>query len=357
MFPNRETVSGARPGRHVRKEDCMGFDIREFEPIDEECREWLVVGAAYVPDRPPDTLEHFRSRLTTGSHDRFPHLFVATMDGNVVGCGQVYRPTWVGIQDCMTYDFMLYPALEGLTVGGQAIHSLVEAYVLKRIEDLEVGVLSLKVRDDRPMRVDWLESNGYVCLQRDLNSALDVQGFDFDPWVGRIQAAEEAGFAFHNLPNLMQNDPKWCSKLHRAWLEVDTDVPRPYGPPSITEDDFDTMLRKSGASPDTWMIAVDRTESNEAEGCGPYAAFTAANRIPGTPTVWDIRLTGVRRAWRRRGLATALKLKSIEQAHREGATMIVTGNEERNPMLAINQRLGFVPKVTILQYEKRLGVS
>ena len=335
----------------------MGFDIREFKPVDDECREWLAVGAAYVPDRPPETLEHFRARLATGGKDRLPHLFVATMDAQVVGCGQVYKPNWIGIQDCMTYDFMLYPTLEDLMVGGQAIHSLVEAYVLKQIEGLAVGVLSLKVRDDRPVRVDWLEANGYVRLQRELNSALDVQGFDFEPWVGRIQAVEKAGVGFYNLPSLIQDDPKWRSKLHRAWLDVDADVPRPYGPPSVTEAEFDNMLRKSGASPDTWMVAVDHTGSNEAEGFGPYAAFTAANRIPGTPTVWDIRLTGVRRAWRRQGLATALKLKSIEQAHREGATMIVTGNEERNPMLAINQRLGFVPTVTILQFEKRLAAS
>ena len=335
----------------------MEFDIREFKPVEEECREWLAVGAAYVPDRPPETLENFRARLATGSEDPFPHLFVATMDAKVVGCGQVYKPTWIGIRDCMTYDFMLYPFLEDLMVGGQAIHSLVESYVLKRLEGLKVGVLSLKVRDDRPMRVDWLEANGYVCLQRDLNSALDVRGFDFGPWAGRIQSAEKAGFEFHPLPHLVRNDPEWCSKLHRAWLDVDADVPRPYGPPSMTEAEFDNMLHKPGASPDTWMVAVDRTEANAAEGCGSYAAFTAANRTPGTPTVWDIRLTGVRRAWRRRGLATALKLKSIEQACREGATIIVTGNEEHNPMLAINQRLGFVPTVTILQYEKRLFAS
>ncbi len=335
----------------------MGFDIREFKPVDEECREWLAVGAAYVPDRPPDTLEHFRARMATGGQGRLPHLFVATMDAKIVGCGQVYKPNWIGIQDCMTYDFMLWPTLEDLMVDGKAIHSLVEAYVLKRIEGLAAGVLSLKVRDDRPARVDWLETNGYVCLQRELNSALDVQGFDFDPWMGRVQAAEEAGIAFHNLPSLMQDDPKWCSKLHRAWLNVDADVPRPYGPPSVTKAEFGNLLRKPGVSLETWMVAVDHTETNAAGGFGPYAAFTAANRTPGTPTVWDIRLTGVRCAWRRRGLAIALKLKSIEQAYREGATKIVTGNEENNPMLAINRRLGFVPTVTILQYEKRLSAS
>ena len=335
----------------------MELDIRPFNAVDQECLEWLAVGAAYVPDRPPDTLEHFRSRLPTASKDRFPHLFVVTLDTKVVGCGQVDKPSWVGIQDCMVYDLMLYPALEDLVVGGKAIHVLVEAYVLEQIEGLDIGVLSLKVRDDRPPRVTWLEENGYVCLQRDLNSALDVQGFDFGPWEGRVQAAEEAGFVFHSLATLVQNDPEWRAKMHRAWLDVDADVPRPYGPPSMTEEGLERTVNKPGTTMDTWMVAVDGTQANEVDDVGPYAAFTAANRMPGTPTVWDIRLTGVRRPWRRRGLVIALKLKSIEQAYREGATKIVTGNEEHNPMLAVNQRLGFVPAVGILQYEKRLCTS
>lgn len=332
----------------------MELDIRPFNAVDQECLEWLAVGAAYVPDRPPDTLEHFRSRLTTASQERFPHLFVVMLDTKLVGCGQVDKPSLVAIQDCMVYDLMLYPALEDLVIGGKAIHALVEAYVLEQIKGLDVGVLSLKVRDDRPPRVAWLETNGYVCLQRDLNSALDVQGFDFGPWEGRVQAVEDAGFAFHSLATLVQDDPAWRAKLCRTWLDVDADVPRPYGPPATTEEGLERTLNKPGTTSDTWMVAVDGTQANEGDGVGPYAAFTAANRMPGDPTVWDIRLTGVRRPWRRRGLATALKLKSIEQAYCEGATRIVTGNEERNPMLVINQRLGFVPAVGILQYEKRL---
>jgi GNAT superfamily N-acetyltransferase len=57
------------------------------------------------------------------------------------------------------------------------------------------------------------------------------------------------------------------------------------------------------------------------------------------------RLTGVKRAWRRRGIATALKLAQIYAAKAGGAARLVTTNEERNTaMRGINEALGYRPE-------------
>jgi GNAT superfamily N-acetyltransferase len=57
------------------------------------------------------------------------------------------------------------------------------------------------------------------------------------------------------------------------------------------------------------------------------------------------RLTGVKRAWRRRGIATALKLAQIHAAKAGGAARLVTTNEERNTaMRGINEALGYRPE-------------
>jgi mycothiol synthase len=57
------------------------------------------------------------------------------------------------------------------------------------------------------------------------------------------------------------------------------------------------------------------------------------------------RLTAVKRAWRRRGIATALKLAQIGAARRSGLARLVTTNEERNvPMRSINDALGYRPE-------------
>jgi GNAT superfamily N-acetyltransferase len=65
--------------------------------------------------------------------------------------------------------------------------------------------------------------------------------------------------------------------------------------------------------------------------------------------------TGTLRAYRGRRLALAVKLASIEWAVANGITMMATNNDETNaPMLAINQRLGYVPGGRRLEYLREL---
>ena len=55
--------------------------------------------------------------------------------------------------------------------------------------------------------------------------------------------------------------------------------------------------------------------------------------------------TGVKRSWRSRGVAAALKRAQIRWAKEQGLAKLVTQNEERNaPMLRINARLGYRPE-------------
>jgi RimJ/RimL family protein N-acetyltransferase len=56
-------------------------------------------------------------------------------------------------------------------------------------------------------------------------------------------------------------------------------------------------------------------------------------------------LTAVRRAWRRRGIATALKRTQIAAARRAGFRRLITGSEERNEaMRTLNAKLGYTPE-------------
>jgi GNAT superfamily N-acetyltransferase len=55
-------------------------------------------------------------------------------------------------------------------------------------------------------------------------------------------------------------------------------------------------------------------------------------------------ITAVRRAWRRRGVATAIKLAQIRAAKAAGLTSLTTFSEERNvPMRTLNEKLGYRP--------------
>lgn len=63
-------------------------------------------------------------------------------------------------------------------------------------------------------------------------------------------------------------------------------------------------------------------------------------------------LTGVKRDYRRRGIATALKVKSIEVAQKDGFEFIETSNEENNPMFQLNLQLGYKPAPAWLRFNK-----
>lgn len=66
-------------------------------------------------------------------------------------------------------------------------------------------------------------------------------------------------------------------------------------------------------------------------------------------------LAGTRRAFRGRGIATALKSQSLARAAELGATIAFTDNEERNAsMLAVNAKLGYRPFSRRIMWERRV---
>jgi GNAT superfamily N-acetyltransferase len=68
-------------------------------------------------------------------------------------------------------------------------------------------------------------------------------------------------------------------------------------------------------------------------------------------TFWDAKpdtlfheLTGVKRTWRGRGIARALKHAQLNWAKEQGYTALRTSNEERNePIRRLNAELGYEP--------------
>jgi GNAT superfamily N-acetyltransferase len=70
-----------------------------------------------------------------------------------------------------------------------------------------------------------------------------------------------------------------------------------------------------------------------------YSQLTMTRARPGEAAH---AFTGVKRSWRGRGVATALKRTQIRWAKENGVERLATQNEERNaPMLKINERLGY----------------
>jgi mycothiol synthase len=103
---------------------------------------------------------------------------------------------------------------------------------------------------------------------------------------------------------------------------------------------YETWARENiegpGAFPEACFIAL---EGDEVVG------YTALRRYGADSPEAENRLTAVRRPWRRRGIATALKRAQIEAARASGIERISTTNDETNVgMRGVNERLGYEPE-------------
>jgi RimJ/RimL family protein N-acetyltransferase len=74
----------------------------------------------------------------------------------------------------------------------------------------------------------------------------------------------------------------------------------------------------------------------------------------GEQTLYQL-LTGVRREYRRRNIALALKLRTIAYAKARQIKAVITNTDPSNyAMLALNERLGFVSEPDQLFFKKEI---
>lgn len=130
-------------------------------------------------------------------------------------------------------------------------------------------------------------------------------------------------------------------ELTRAVFDVDAEV-APDAPthaeahePQTFERWHAEYLEGPGAVPSACVLAI---------ADGEVVGYTGLRRNGATSPIAENLLTAVRRPWRRRGIATALKSEQIRQAREAGIEKIFTTNDETNTgMRGVNARLGYEP--------------
>jgi GNAT superfamily N-acetyltransferase len=128
-----------------------------------------------------------------------------------------------------------------------------------------------------------------------------------------------------------------------AWLDIpgnDADRIEPF------EEWLHVHMGGDGDLPEATFVAL---VDGEVVG---YAKFSIPSAQRGV--AWH-DLTGVKRAWRGRGIARALKSAQIAWAKREGYELLRTHNEERNaPIQRLNAAFGYRPAATRVRLRRPL---
>jgi GNAT superfamily N-acetyltransferase len=207
---------------------------------------------------------------------------------------------------------------------GSALFASLSAWTGERgIADIEVPVL-----DNDPESLAYATRRGFVEERRELGVVLDVAGMEqpaLEPRVG-IEIV-----AWAVLPELARG-------IYEVSLEAYPDIP------GFEDDELESFedwlahdMQGSGDLPEATFVAL---ADDEVVGYAKFA-LTAAQ-----PTVAFHDISGVKRAWRGRGVARALKTAQIRWAIANGFTELRTRNEERNePIRRLNASLGYRPGI------------
>lgn len=295
---------------------------------------------AVLPDEP--TSEQGLHQEDEERDERCKHAkYVVQSGGQLIAAGGydqfpgMYHPdryfAWVKV----------HPEHQGRGVGrGLADH--IEAELTGR------GALSILTytREDITRGVQFAERRGYREKMRYFESRLNVPAFDPTPYADVLPGVEAAGFRVLALSEL-PDDKEHRRKLFDLFRDIRQDVPRPEPATEITFENFERWTWESPYFlPDAYFVAVDTTT-------GRWAGSSALWKTDGDHL--GTGLTGVRREYRRRRLALAMKLRGIEYARGAGRAEIRTGNETNNrPMLAINEALGYVKQPAWIDFSRTL---
>ena len=189
---------------------------------------------------------------------------------------------------------------------------------------LGYGELIGESREEDSDSIGWTARRGFVEVGRNSRMVLELAGVEA-PAIDPPSGIEIVTWA---------ERPELARAMYSVACEAYADIP---GGEDEVMSSFEEWLSAdmqgvSDRPEATWVALAD------AEVVG-YAKLALSSSRPGV-IIHDI--TGVLRAWRGRGIASALKRAEIAWAVETGATHLETSNEERNaPIRALNAKHGY----------------
>lgn len=312
--------------------------MRKFDPTLAEYKAIVQVWNAANPDDPGsvDTWRHWDQHREP---DRLFTRFVAEHQEDIVGYGYSVRTDPIA----NIFRFAIYFLPQWRT--SEFIYDFY-VFIMESCLESEPTALIVQTREDEEEKIDWLRIQGFEETMRYPRSILEVTAFDPEIFTKTRANIREQGIEILSLIELAQRDIGWQRKVYELEMTLIEDVPRPseFRPPP-----FDNYVKNEFEAPqfmpDLWLIALDGDSY-----VGLSSLFKSGDDIVSLET----GLTGVRREYRRRGLASALKSRNIEKAKILGTKQIQTSNEENNPMFQLNLRLGFQAQPADVDWQKTL---
>jgi GNAT superfamily N-acetyltransferase len=320
------------------------LNIRPFDGSDRDYEASVAIWNAIWPDEPA-SVEGSRHRESIRDRRFLFRRLMVELDGEIVALAIYREPFWSYEPGKYDIQIRVKPPYQRRGIGGALYDHVMRCLAEEKHTPTR---LLADAREDQPHSVRFLTKRGFEQKMRAQVSRLDVGSFDARPFADAVARFEASGLIVKTLEELEGEDPKAIEKLHASFCEFMKDVPffeeLTEAPLEQFRKDISGPSRIEGA----FLVVFDGDE---------IVATTSVWKRLGEPGALNTGLTAVARSHRRRGIATAIKVRSIETARQLGARVIQTDNEENNPMYHLNVRLGFRPVPAWLLFRKVLVPS
>lgn len=325
------------------------FTIELFEPTDAQYEAIVAVHNAVWPEYPETAKDWQRwDRLREPQYFFQRHIVRWHETGAVVAYGHVLHTYWTYHPDRYHIEADVLPEYRRHGIGTALYNRFMDILAERNPLSVEVGT-----KADRHDALRFIEQRGGYELKTTLNiSKLDLARFDPGRFPGAVERVTDSGLVIKSLAELMATDPDHKHKIYDMIVEIEQDIPwhESFTPPPFEqwEQWFDDSPNRIN---EAHLYALDGER---------YVGVTMLFRNEVTDEKIFTGLTGVRRDYRRRGVALGLKVAALSWAQanlrtaRGGVPDVFTDNEENNPMYQINVVLGFKPEPPRLVFVKTL---
>jgi len=243
----------------------------------------------------------------------------------VVGFGAV------PLREISSLELLVSPPWQRQGIGGLLWEHLAQA-----LADIHAKAVEPWVREENAPAIAWLKKHGFVPTKEAGPVSLFPQEADLSRFDRTVSEVASHGIVLTTLARERQNERGCLEKLHNLYNTVNADVPGSEAYAEQTLDDFIREQDEPEALPDAYFIAKEGPDyvglsHLRARGADPNCA---------EPFNAQQLLTGVLPGYRRRGIALALKIKTIGYARKHGFGRLFT-NSSNPAMQALNAKLGF----------------
>jgi GNAT superfamily N-acetyltransferase len=317
--------------------------IRPFDNTLADYEQYVALRNSINNDEPASVA--FEQRFDREWPDDLLHerLLIDGEDGRALAAAEYNHLLWSNKP--REFGFMIYVRED---TRRQGLGNRLYRHILQTLAAHHPTGFETKTREDWPDGIRFLEKRGFTIVNRQEQSQLDPASFESETFAAEIEAAAAAGITLKTLRDFLAEDPGALRKLYDLEVDVLPDLPwysemsaRPFAHWARAYENNPDLL------PDGYIVALD----------GPMVVgLSQLWGSQATDALLYTGLTAVRAPYRGKGLATAMKVRGIQFAKSVAGggnpPKIVTSNEESNPMLQINLRLGFRPLPAWLIYHR-----